>query len=321
MTREPEQVRAFRDTWRDGIHSYLTYLRDRLTVARDLLHESGSIFVQIGDENIHRVRSLLDEVFGEDNHVVDIVFKKKSSTSATDPVNDYLIWFARSRDHLKLHQLYRPRKSPGEGSKMTALVWRYGPVLQRSAYSDGQIDRLLEDGAEWARVDYPVVSQHPSQTRSKDFPFQGIDRVCGVNKQWRFGVDDQMPRLAKAQRLFSGTGNAVGGVMYWNDWNQESFSNIWDDIHSENFPIYVVQTSARAIERCVLMTTDPGDLVLDPTCGSGTTAVVAEQWGRRWINIDTSRVAIALARSRLMGARYPIISSPTRRKGNSRKRK
>ncbi len=188
---------------------------------------------------------------------------------------------------------------------MTALVWRYGTVLQRSAYSDDQIEELLKDGAEWARVDYPVVSQHPSQTRSKNFRFQGIDRVCGVNKQWRFGVDEQMPRLAKSQRLFSGTGNAVGGVMYWNDWNQESFSNIWDDIHSENFPVYVVQTSARAIERCILMTTDPGDLVLDPTCGSGTTAYVAEQWGRRWITIDTSRVAIALARSRLMGARYP----------------
>ena len=305
ITREPEQVRAFRDTWRDGIHSYLTYLRDRLTVARDLLHESGSIFLQIGDENVHRVRALMDEVFGEQNHVVDIIFKKKSSTSATDPVNDYIVWYSKSRDHIKLRQLYQPRKDPGDGSKMTALVWRYGKVLQRSNYKDEEISGLLAEGAEWARVDYPVVSQHPSKTRSKDFPFQGIDRVCGSNKQWRFGVDDQMPRLAKAQRLFSGSGSAVGGIMYWKDWNQESFSNIWEDIHSENFPVYVVQTSVKAIERCILMTSDPGDLVLDPTCGSGTTAYVAEQWGRRWITIDTSRVAVALARSRLMGARYP----------------
>jgi adenine-specific DNA-methyltransferase len=305
ITREPEQVKAFRDTWRDGIHSYLTYLRDRLTVARDLLADSGSVFVQIGDENVHRVRALMDEVFGEQNHVVDIIFKKKSSTSTTDPVNDYIIWCSKNRDSLKVRKLFIPRKDPGSGSKMTALVWRHGRVLQRSNYKDYEIDTLLSEGAEWARVDYPVVSQHPSKTRSREFLFEGIGRTCGVNKQWRFGVEDQMPRLAKAQRLFSGAGSAVGGIMYWADWNQESFSNIWEDIHSENFPIYVVQTSVRAIERCILMTTDPGDLVLDPTCGSGTTAYVAEQWGRRWITIDTSRVALALARARIMGARYP----------------
>ena len=305
VTREPEQVRAFRDTWRDGIHSYLTYLRDRLTVARDLLHDSGSIFVQIGEENGYRVRALMDEVLGEKNHVVDIIFKKKSSTSPTDPVNDYIIWYSKSREKLKLRQLFQPRKDPGEGSKMTALVSRDGQVLQKSNYDDIDIPTLLGKGAEWARVDYPVVSQHPSKTRSSDFSFQGANRVCGANKQWRFGIDDQLPRLAKSQRLFSGTGNAVGGIMYWNDWNQESFSNIWEDIHSENFPIYVVQTSVKAIERCILMTTDPGDLVLDPTCGSGTTAYVSEQLGRRWVTIDTSRVAIALARTRMMGARYP----------------
>jgi adenine-specific DNA-methyltransferase len=305
VTREPEQVRAFRDTWRDGIHSYLTYLRDRLTVARDLLHESGSIFVQIGEENVHRVRALLDEIFGEENHVVSIIFKKKSSTTPTDPVNDYIVWFAKSRENLKIRQLFRPRKDPGEGSKMTTLVWRHGEVRQRSNYQDDEIDNLIRSGAEWARVDYPVVSQHPSKTRSEDFYFQGIMRKCGTNKQWRFGIEDQMPRLSRANRLFSGSGEAVGGVMYWTDWNQESFSNIWDDIHSENFPIYVVQTSIKAVERCILMATDPGDLVLDPTCGSGTTAYVAEQWGRRWITIDTSRVSLALARSRLMGARYP----------------
>jgi adenine-specific DNA-methyltransferase len=277
VSREPEQIKAFRDTWKDGVHSYLTYLRDRLTVARELLTESGSIFVQIGDENVHRVRAVMDEVFGQENHVVDIVFKKKSSTSATDPINDYIIWFSKTRPLLKIRSLYQRRKEPGSGSKMTALVWRYGIVRQSSSYREDEVDVLLSEGAEWARVDYPVVSQHPSATRSKNFSFEGVERNCGPNKQWRFGVDDQMPRLAKAQRLFGGTGSAVGGIIYWNDWNQESFSNIWEDIHSENFPIYVVQTSERAIERCILMTSDPGDLILDPTCGSGTTAFVAEE--------------------------------------------
>ncbi|RWC95954.1 MAG: site-specific DNA-methyltransferase, partial [Mesorhizobium sp.] len=305
VSREPEQVKAFRDTWKEGIHSYLTYLRDRLMVARELLTDSGSIFVQISDENVHRVRVLLDEVFGEKNFVSEIIFKKKSSTTPTDSVNDFILWYCRSREKLKLRQLYVPRRDPGAGSKMTALVNRTGEVRQRSAYADDEIEGLLAAGAEWARVDYPVVSQHPSKTRSEDFWFQGIPRVCGINKQWRFGLEDGMPRLAKAGRLFSGTGRAVGGIMYWADWNYESFSNIWEDIHSENFPIYVVQTSQRAIERCIMMTTDPGDLVLDPTCGSGTTAAVAEQWGRRWITIDTSRVALALARTRLMAARYP----------------
>jgi len=305
VTREPEMVKAFRDTWRDGIHSYLTYLRDRLTVARDLLHESGSIFVQIGDENVHRVRAVMDEVFSESNHVVDIIFKKKSSTSPTDPVNDYIVWYAKKRDSLKLRQLYRARRDPGDGSKMTSLVRREGIVRQRSTYKDEEIYALISGGAEWARVDYPVVSQHPSKNRSEDFLFEGEMRKCGNNKQWRFGIEEQLPRLAKSNRLFSGGGRAVGGIVYLSDWNQESFANIWEDIHSENFPVYVVQTSVFAIQRCLLMTTDPGDLVLDPTCGSGTTAYVAEQWGRRWIAIDTSRVALALARARIMGARYP----------------
>ena len=305
VSREPEQVKAFRDTWKDGIHSYLTYLRDRLMVMRELLSESGSLFVQIGDKNVHRVRGILDEVFGEQNRVVDIVFKKKSSTSPTDPVNDYIVWYAKDRKNLKVRQLFEKRRDPGDGSKMTALVQPQGKVLQRSDYKDHEIEKLLEAGAKWARVDYPVVSQHPSKTRSADFAFQGIDRTCGVNKQWRFGLEEQMPRLAKAQRLFSGKGKSIGGIMYWSDWDHQSFSNIWEDIHSENFPVYVVQTSARAVERCLLMATDPGDLVLDPTCGSGTTAYVAEQWGRRWVTIDTSRVALALARTRIMSARYP----------------
>ena len=305
ITREPEQVKAFRDTWRDGIHSYLDYLRDRLTVSRDLLTESGSIFVQIGDENLHRVRLLMDEVFGEENYINTIIFKKKSATTPTDPVNDYIVWFAKKKEDLKLRSLYTPRKDPGEGSKMTAFLFPDGRVLRKSEYKDHQVEAFLKSGAQWARVDYPVVSQHPSEKRSVDYKYRGVDKTCGPNKQWRFDPEIGLKRLERANRLFDGSGKSLGGVVYWNDWNQESFTNIWTDMHSENFPTYVVQTSTRVVERCMHMVTDPGDLMLDPTCGSGTTAYVAEQWGRRWITIDTSRVALALARARIMGARYP----------------
>jgi len=306
ITREPEQVKAFRDTWRNGIHSYLTYLRDRLTVARDLLTDSGSIFVQIGDENVHRVRALMDEVFGESNYVNTIIFKKKSSTTPTDPVNDFIVWYGKKKENLKMRTLYTPRRDPGEGSKMTALLWRDGRALRKSEYKGDDIAQYLKDGAEWGRVDYPVVSQHPSDSRSVDYEYRGALKICGHNKQWRFDPILGMKRLERTQRLFDGSGKSLGGIIYWNDWNQESFSNIWADVHSENFPTYVVQTSTRVIERCIHMVTDPGDLVLDPTCGSGTTAFVSEQWGRRWITIDTSRVSLALARARIMGARYPF---------------
>ncbi|MET3289313.1 UNVERIFIED_CONTAM: DNA modification methylase [Brevibacillus sp. OAP136] len=315
ITREPEQVKAFRDTWRDGIHSYLTYLRDRLAVARDLLADTGSIFVQIGDENVHRVRALLDEVFGDSNYVNTIVFKKKSSTTPTDPVNDFILWYAKKQEMMKLRQLFTPRRDPGEGSKMTALLWREGIVLRKSEYNDAEIETLISAGAEWGRVDYPVVSQQQSNTRSGDYVFRGRPKSCGTNKHWRYSIEDGLPRLEKAQRLFDGNGKSLGGIVYWNDWNQESFSNLWTDVHSENYPIYVVQTSARVVERCLLMVTDPGDLVLDPTCGSGTTAYVAEQWGRRWITTDTSRVALALARARIMGARYPYYLLADSREG------
>ncbi|MCL4808698.1 MAG: site-specific DNA-methyltransferase, partial [Thermoanaerobaculia bacterium] len=305
VTREPEQVKAFRDTWRDGIHSYLTYLRDRLTVARDLLTESGSVFVQIGDENVHRVRALMDEVFGESNFVNTIVFKKKSATYATETVFDYLIWFCRSRDSVKVRDLYESRAAPDEETKFNTIVTLDLDFRNVSNLEATDTEALIRDGGRWARVNYPIVSQHPSETRSKDYVFRGKSKTCGTNKQWRFDPEKGMRRLDRAGRLFDGGGASLGGVVFWDDWNQIARSNIWDDIHGEKFPTYVVQTAVTAIQRCILMTTDPGDLVLDPTCGSGTTSVVAEQWGRRWIAIDTSRVALALARARIMGARYP----------------
>ncbi len=315
ITREPEQVKAFRDTWRDGIHSYLTYLRDRLTVARDLLTESGSIFVQISDENVHRVRAVMDEVFGEPNFVNTIVFKKKSATYSTETVFDYLIWYCRNREQIKVRDLYDARSAPEEETKFNTIVTPDLVFHNVSKLSDIGVEELLGHGGKWARVNYPIVSQHPSDTRSVDFVFRGKRKVCGANKQWRFGPDDGMRKLEKADRLFDGGGASLGGVVFWNDWNQVAQSNIWADMHGEKFPTYVVQTTTVAIQRCLLMTTDPGDLVLDPTCGSGTTAYVAEQWGRRWITIDTSRVALALARARIMGARYPYYLLADSREG------
>ena len=318
ITREPEQVRAFRDTWRDGIHSYLTYLRDRLTVVRDLLTESGSVFVQIGDENVHRVRALMDEVFGESNHVNTIAFKKKSATYNTESVFDYVVWYCKSRDDVKVRNLFEERKTPNEEAKFNTLVTEPMVLHNVSKTSKDEIERLLEHGARWARVNYPIVSQHPSEERSKDYLFRGRRKKSGPNKQWRFGLADGLPRIEKAGRIFDGGGESLGGVVFWNDWNQVAISNIWSDMHGEKFPVYVVQTATEATKRCILMTTDPGDLVLDPTCGAGTTVYVAEQWGRRWITLDTSRVAQALARARIMGARYPYYLLADSREGRKK---
>ncbi len=305
MTREPEQVKAFRDTWRDGIHSYLSYLRDRLTVARELLTESGSCFVQIGDENVHRVRALMDEVFGENNFVNTIIFKKKSATYVTESVFDAIVWYCRDRSKLKARPLFERRAAPEGESKFNTIISSPMVLNNVTKLAGEEIENLLNEGGSWARVNYPIVSQHPSDTRSANYVFQGKSKSCGANKQWRFGLNDGLPRIEKAGRIFDGGGASLGGVILWSDWNQVAMSNIWTDMHGEKFPVYVVQTSQLAAQRCLLMTTDPGDLVLDPTCGSGTTAHVAEQWGRRWITIDTSRVALALARARIMGAKYP----------------
>ncbi|MCZ7677226.1 MAG: DNA methyltransferase [Roseovarius sp.] len=305
LTREPEQVKAFRDTWRDGIHSYLQYLRDRLVVARELLAESGSCFVQIGDENVHRVRALMDEVFGEENFVNTIIFKKKSATYVTESVFDEIIWYSKNREKLKVRSLFDERKDPDGESKFNTIVTEPMVLNNVSRVEQSGIDRLIETGGRWARVNYPIVSQHPSETRSGNYIFQGASKICGPNKQWRFSIEEGLPRIEKSGRIFDGGGKSLGGIAFWDDWNQVAMSNIWTDMHGEKFPVYVVQTSILAVQRCLLMTTDPGDLVLDPTCGSGTTAHVAEQWGRRWITIDTSRVALALARARIMGAKYP----------------
>jgi len=304
LTRQPEQVRAFRDTWKLGIHSYLAYLRDRFQVAHELLTETGSIFVQIGDENVHLVRCVLDEVFGSENFVLSVVVKKKGATTVTDPVNDFLLWYARDKSQLKTRRHYEERRDPTDDPKFNTLISPHGEHIRISQLAVHRIPELLDDGWCWARVNYPLVSQDPGP-RSVEFLWRGRAYSCGGNRHWTFDPESGMERLGHAQRLFDGGGASLGGVVFWNDWPFIARSNLWDDLHGEQEVVYVVQTNRKVVERCLLMTTDPGDLVLDPTCGSGTTAYVAEQWGRRWITIDTSRVALALARTRLMAARYP----------------
>ena len=304
MTREPEMVQAYRDTWELGLHSYLTYMRDRLLLARELLAPSGSVFVQISDENLHHVRELMDEIFGAANSVVTIAFKKKSATTPTDPVNDYLLWYSRDRQRLQVNPLFSRRRAPDDDPKFNTLISPAWDMRRLRELEEPEIDELLGTRWRYARVNYPLVSQDENE-RSKDFIWKGKSFKCGRNRHWTFDPDVGMRQLADSNRLFDGGGESLGGVVFWDDWPFVSLSNIWDDIHGEPDPIYVVQTSYKALQRCILLATRPGDLVLDPTCGSGTTAYVAEQWGRRWITIDTSRVPLALARQRLLTATFP----------------
>ena len=311
ITREPEQVKAFRDTWRDGIHSYLTYLRDRLTVARDLLTESGSVFVQIGDENVHRVRALMDEVFGEDNFSGILSFYKTSSqsTGAMQSVVDYVVCYAKRRDYQKFRALLR-EKTPGDiGAKQYSQVIDDYFTTVRAATPDELTLKPSQLKAWRFCALGPTTSQGYQDSRSKPYMFQGQEYPVPKNRHWSLSPDsgEEMDKLARIGRLRSG-GKGLRSVLLLDDNPSTPLDNVWFDTGTGSFgeeQVYVVQTVTKVVQRCILMTTDPGDLVLDPTCGSGTTAYVAEQWGRRWITIDTSRVALALARSRVMGARYP----------------
>jgi adenine-specific DNA-methyltransferase len=302
ITREPEQVKAFRDTWRDGVHSYLTYLRDRLTVARDLLTDSGSIFVQIGDENVHRVRALMDEVFGDENFVSEIHFRSMMpmSSGQLENVFDHLIWFAKVKPSLKYRDLKR-LKNLGASSEFNLVDRRPGGFVRLSAEESAREDVAVAYPNLFKRSDLASSGYTPSCT----FPlhFMGRTWETSSGKSWRttkLGLEI----LKKCDRLFT-LGSKPYYKLYLSDYPCASLENTWADTIEFETKSYVVQTTRTVVQRCLLMTTDPGDLVLDPTCGSGTTAYVAEQWGRRWITIDTSRVALALARARVMGARYP----------------
>jgi adenine-specific DNA-methyltransferase len=231
--------------------------------------------------------------------------KKKGATTPTDPVNDYLLWYTKDIDQVRVRRLTAERGEPEDDPKFNTIVSQDGEHRRTKDAPRSEIVGMLAEGWEWVRVNYPIVSQHPHDARSDDFKFRGSMKKCGSNKQWRFEVPQGLERLNQAERLFDGGGESLGGILRWKDWPHVVLSNFWDDTKGEESPICVVQTAWRVLQRCILMTTDPGDLVLDPTCGSGTTAFMAEQWGRRWITIDTSRVALALARQRLMTARFP----------------
>ena len=304
ITREPEQVKAFRDTWRDGIHSYLTYLRDRLTVARDLLTDSGSIFVQIGDENVHRIRAMMDEVFGEENCVSVITLKKTAGQDERliNNVSDYIIWFSKDKSAIKFRESLAVRsKNLQELGQYTRIEVADGIRRSTSRFDfDGHGD-LQIDGRPF-RLVIATSSGHGGNTA---YPVTFMDKTFlpTANRHWSthtIGFD----RLIKANRIAL-SGSTLAYIRFFNDFVAQAANNIWTELGTATDKKYVVETAPAVIERCICMTTDPGDLVLDPTCGSGTTAYVAEQWGRRWITIDTSRVALALARARIMGARYP----------------
>jgi adenine-specific DNA-methyltransferase len=309
ISREPEQVRAFRDTWKDGIHSYLTYLRDRLTAMRDILTESGSIFLQIGDENVHRVRTLMDEVFGEKNFCASIFVMKTTgagspavSTDVLPSVADYVLWYAKDIEHVKYRREYGSRLPSDDGNYRMA---RELSVFDRALTADEMrgVDDLPSELAVFAPN--PLTSQTAGTTTTFTVEHQGISYEPGKGG-WKTNKRG-MERLAKASRLH-GIGKTLRFIRFFRDFSFQAINNLWDDARQSGFgaeKVYVVQTTPAIVQRCLLMTTDPGDLVLDPTCGSGTTATVAEQWGRRWITIDTSRVALALARARVMGAKYP----------------
>jgi len=302
--REAEQIKAFRDTWELGIHSYLSYLRDRLMAARDLLTESGSCFVQIGDENVHLVRSLMDEVFGSENFCAQITFAKTASfsTELLSRTHDYLLWYAQDLERVKYRSLLTPLRERTEGGTYTWVdLPDSGPRRMTHEEIAGRLD--LPFGARRFRA-ADITSAGTSDQGSSPVEIGGSTYRPSPGTHWKT-TREGIKRLAIAGRV-SATGNRLGYRRYSDDFPWMAHTDVWDDTTIGTFSEkwYVVQTGSRAIERCMLMCTDPGDLVLDPTCGSGTTAFVAEQWGRRWITIDTSRVALALARQRLMGARF-----------------
>ena len=319
ITREPEQVKAFRDTWRDGIHSYLTYLRDRLMVARDLLTDSGSIFLQIGDENVHRVRAVLDEVFGEENLVSVICVQKTGGqeTNSIPNVADYIVWYCKSKSSTKYRQLYLKKElgiGVGSGQRYDRVEASSG--MRRALTKDEKDgNTVLGPGVRVYRLTSLISSGVRSNTTG-EWTFHGRAFHSGSTSNWKTSLNG-LDTLAMSDRVEARTAS-VEYVRFLEDFPAYPVSNIWTDVAGAAGKTYVVQTSATIVQRCILLASDPGDLVLDPTCGSGTTAFVAEQWGRRWITIDTSRVALALARARVMGARYPFYLLADSRDGQRR---
>jgi len=305
ITREPEQVKAFRDTWRDGIHSYLSYLRDRLSVARELLTDSGSIFVQIGDENVHRVRALMDEILGDENYQNTVYFTTTGgfATSGLTRIGDYVLWYSKQPEAKKHRHLYVAKRGVEETSAYTNIEQDTGVRRRLTASEIRGSANQLPPGRIYRVSDLCGQGRPQNET---PFRFHGQRYNPTKNSHWKPHYPDGLRRAARADRIYA-TPRTLNYVRFFDDYPISPLNDVWADTGHSGFAAaktYVVQTATKVIERCILMTTDPGDLVLDPTCGSGTTAYVAEQWGRRWITIDTSRVALALARARIMGARY-----------------
>jgi len=300
LTAEPEMIKAFRDTWELGIHSYLTYMRDRLLLAKELLSESGSIFVQISDENVHLVRNLMDEIFGVDNFVSLISFTSTGSLPGkTLPRSgDYIIWYAMQIENMKYHQLFYDKPIFDENYKFIELSDGTRRNLTKEELNN--INNLTK-GSKIYRLSH-IRSQGKSNSL-QNFEFQGRIFNPGPHHHWKTSIEG-LNQLKNKNRLVI-SGNSLNFVMYQNDFPAKAYDNLWTDTSTGgSWKIYVVQTNIEIVKRCLLMTTDPGDLVFDPTCGSGTAAFVAEQWGRRWITCDTSRVAITLAKQRIMTAQY-----------------
>jgi len=298
LTGEPEQIRAFRDTWELGIHSYLSYLRDRLLLARELLSDSGSVFVQISDENVHHVREVMDDIFGTENFVSQIAFQRSSGfeTKYLQNVYDILLWYGKNKKDLKYNQLFKDKET-GESTYYDKVQLPDGQKIIDIAETEGTIppgSRFL--------LYQPLVSSGDSVNLSYEYEINGKSYYCGSNRHWKTSKEG-LRNLQKIGRLHI-SDNTLKFIRYHDDYPAAKLNNIWDDTVGLITKDYVVQTNSKVIQRCLLMTTNPGDLVLDPTCGSGTTAYVAEQWGRRWITCDTSRVAIALAKQRLMTSVY-----------------
>lgn len=303
LTQEPEMIKAFRDTWELGIHSYLTYLRDRLLLTKELLNETGSVFVQISDENLHHVREILDEVFGSENSVGLITFKKTTGagspsggTQVLASVSDYLVWYAKDSSRIKYCQLYKDKELDGAGGSGYSMVQDSKGCRRRVMPGENPTDRVFTPDN--------LTSQSSGGPQVFDWKFDG--RYFSPQKTGWKTTQTGMLRLNRAGRLYA-AGNTLRYVRFFNDFSSFPINRLWDDTTTAGFgdpKNYVVQTNSKVIERCMLMTTDPGDLVLDITCGSGTTAYVAEKWGRRWITCDTSRVAVTLAKQRLMTASF-----------------
>ncbi|MGH8546621.1 MAG: site-specific DNA-methyltransferase, partial [Gammaproteobacteria bacterium] len=304
LTREPEQIRAYRDTWTFGVHSYLSYLRDRLLLTRELLSEAGSLFLQIGPDNLNLVALILDEVFGASNRMALINFRKKMmplGSSGFESVGDYILWYCKNRDSAKTRELFLEQRVEGD----VAWSWVELPKGERRRMGRDEIrDHSLLPKA--SRVFQPI-SLKPRQYRKNqdfDFEFEGAVYSPPSGSSWSTTLVG-MRRLASARRLHPSGQESLRYVLFQDDYPVIRLTSMWTDTAPPQNMRYVVETNATVVARCMIAATDPGDLVFDPTCGSGTAAYVAEQWGRRWITCDTSRVALALARQRILTATYP----------------